>query len=164
MSDPHSTNQLKGAVREVLEERRDAEAQERATRLARQRREQRQVPLVGFLLLGWGFLAWAWVAKPALIFGQKHAPARSAAYETAKLRHALYLERARIDEFRSREGHLPDALKDAGPVEDGVRYDRTPDGYELTGGSGAGALRLTHAMAADSFLGDAIAVLRQDGQ
>lgn len=164
MDDPQSRNSLKGAVREVLEERRDAAAAERAARLAKQRREQRQAPLVLFLLLGWGFLAWAWVAKPTLIFGEPERPRRSSAYEEAKLRHALYLERARIDEYRSREGRLPDSLAEAGPVEDGVRYDRTADGYELSGGAGAAALKLTHAMAADSFLGDAIAVLRKEGQ
>jgi hypothetical protein len=112
--------------------------------------------LVVVAVLAWGVLAWLWIARPAMIFGAgRTAKAMTESERDAFVRYSLYLEKARVEDFRRLNGRLPTSLAEAGPTEDGVTLATTSDGYVLEGTASGTTLRLTERMNADSFLGDA---------
>ncbi len=113
------------------------------------------------LAMGWAFLGYVWIARPAWVFGPSEAVEMTAVRQEAALRFGLYLERARIDDYRDAHGSLPASLELAGPVEDGIVFAPTDSTYVLTGELGAHRLTLTSAMDVDSFLGNSLQALRR---
>jgi hypothetical protein len=101
-------------------------------------------------------LAWLWIAQPAAVFAPGSPAFLSADQREAIARFALYLERARVEQFVADRGRLLATLAEAGEVEDGVQYRSQGQDYTLEIRDGAIQLQLTNRMHADSFLGDAL--------
>ncbi len=76
--------------------------------------------------------------------------------EEPEARYALYLERARVDQYVADSGRFPPTLAEAGEVEPGVVYRSSGADYTLEAKDGAIELILSNRMNADSFLGDAL--------
>lgn len=160
MSDQPSNGELNSALRAVLESKRQEAVDSRATREAARRREANRVPTVVMVVLGWSVLAWMWIAKPAMIFNVAETRTLSPQQVEATARFALFLEKSRVDVYAKTHGRLPARLSDAGPVEEGVAYQRAGSGYVLSREANGASLRLTSSMNADSFLGNSLQVLR----
>lgn len=158
MADTDQHRILEEALRDVVA---DQAATAESQRAARRLRPRKSAPtLIIVAVLAWGALAWLWIARPAAIFGSGvNAVAMTANEQDAFVRYGLYLQRARVERFRAQLGRLPSTLAESGPVEAGVEFATTSDGYVLEAKAGAGTLRLTERMNADSFLGDAVARL-----
>jgi hypothetical protein len=158
MADTDRQRILSEALRDVA---RDQAATAEAERAARRLRLHKHPPTLLILaVLAWGALAWLWIARPAAIFGSgADAVSMTADEQDAYARYGLYLQRARVERFREQQGRLPATLMESGPVETGVVFAATSDGYVLEAQAGAVMLRLTQRMNADSFLGDAVARL-----
>lgn len=159
MDDWERRQKLEAALREAVQTRKPSPAEERSA--ARQARRTNPALAFGSLLLGWGFIAWVWVAQPEFLFGPGPPPPPGLEVQEAQLRYAMFLERARIEAHVQARGRLPATLAEAGPVEDFVFYERTGTGYVLIGERGLIRLRLTNRMAADSFLGESLGILRR---
>ncbi len=101
-------------------------------------------------------LAWLWIARPAAVFAPGTPAIQSAEQREAIARFALYLERARVDQFVAERGRMPTTLAEAGEVEAGVQYHPEGRDFTLDIRDCAIQLRLTNRMNADSFLGDAL--------
>ena len=158
-----SREELHNAIRVAVDAQRQQAVEDRKARDARRRRKSRDTPLYVGLVATWGLLAWLWIARPDAVFNAREAPpALSPAKAEARARYALYLQRSRLEAFRHAHGRLPNTLRDAGPVEDGVTYQRAGNGYVLTRDVSGNSLRLTNTMAVDSFLGSSLDVLRAD--
>ena len=154
MDDQQSRRDLAEALSEVVAERTAVEAADRVARSAPPAARRSVWPV---LVVVWAALAWAWIARPAAIFGPEVPRRLTAAEMDALARNALYLQRARVERFRADSGHLPGVLSEAGEVEEGVTYVVTPPDFVLiTRAGSAQALQLTSRMNADSFLGDAL--------
>lgn len=157
-----SQDDLRDAVRGVMESKRIEASERKAAFASAKKRDDRQLPMV--LLLGalTAILAWAWIARPAVIFGGPPAPiVLSPARAEAQARYALFLERARVDAYRRSHGRNPDQLADAGPVEDGVTYTMSGQGFMLERTANGKVLRLDHAIRPDSFLGGSLDILQR---
>lgn len=115
--------------------------------------------MVLFLLLGWTFLAWAWLARPSAVFVS--GVAQTAEQEEADLRYALYLQASRIREFVDEHDRLPTDLGEAGDVEEGITWVVAGTEWSLSGRSGPHLLELTSLMSTDSFLGNSLERLRR---
>lgn len=113
------------------------------------------------LALGWGFLGYVWIARPAWVFGPPESVEMTAVRRDAALRFGLYLQRGRIDDYLDAHGVLPASLDLAGPVEDGITFAPVGEQYTLVGVLGEQRMTLTSAMDADSFLGNALQALRR---
>jgi hypothetical protein len=150
---------LREAIGDAVTERSKTEAEARNARLKGSRRRNSAVAWAAFVL-GLAGLGYIWTARPAWVFDPLAPAEMSPAQAEATTRFSLFLERARVDDFRDRRGRLPTSLPEAGPVEDGIDYQRIGGGYLLTGASNGVQLRLTDAMDADSFLGNSLRVLR----
>ena len=160
MSEQQSNGELNSALRAVLESKRQEAEESRTAKEEARRRESNRVPTVVMVVVGWGVLAWMWIARPAMIFDVAETPTLSAPQVEATARFALFLERSRIETYARTHGRLPSRLSDAGPVEHGVIYQRAGSGYVLSRDANGVPLRLTNAMNADSFLGNSLQVLR----
>ncbi|MEO5825617.1 MAG: hypothetical protein ABIR59_06995 [Gemmatimonadales bacterium] len=162
LSVPDRQDELRTAVRNVIDSnRQEATARKAAVQAAKQR-EQRQAPMVLLLAALSATLAWAWIARPAAIFGGPPAPAvLSPERAEAQARYALFLERARVDVFRRSHGRYPAKLADAGPVEEGVTYTISGQGFVLERSVNGGVLRLDHAARPESFLGGSLDILQR---
>jgi len=158
--DPNERQQrLEEAVRDAVarQQAKNATEQEAALRPIK----RNQGILVAVLLASWALIGWIWIARPPLIFGP--APedlAPSPAWREASLRFGLTLQRGRIEEYRAQNGRLPPTLEDAGEVEEGITWERADSTFTLTGTDGDLRLVLTDRMAADSFLGNSLDILR----
>lgn len=158
MADTDQHRILSEALRDVVADQAATAKSERAARLVRRRKSPPALIIVA--VLAWGVLAWLWIARPAAIFGSGvGAITMSANEEDAHVRYGLYLQRARVERFREQQRRLPVTLAESGPVESGVVFAATSDGYVLEAQAGAMMLRLTQRMNADSFLGNAVARL-----
>jgi hypothetical protein len=112
------------------------------------------------LLLGWSFIAWIWLSRPEFIFGPGEEQ-QSELVRDASLRFAMYLHHTSLAAYAEEHGgRLPATLADVDAADDDVRYQQHGDGYTLTATVGDWTLLLTDKMDADSFLGDALTVLR----
>lgn len=124
---------------------------------AKPRRVLTQRAVLLALVVVWAGLGWVWIAQPAAIFGPGAPRIPTESEQDALARHALYLQRARIEQFRAESGRLPRELSETGEVEEGVTYVPTPPDYVVTVPTFPGkGLELTNQMDADSFLGDAL--------
>lgn len=158
MADTDQHRILSEALRDVVADQAATAESERVARTVRPRRHPQALLILA--VVGWGALAWIWIARPAWVFGSgTTVPTMTADQQDAHVRYSLYLQRARVERFRERQGHLPATLVEAGPVEDGVVFATTSEGYVLEAQAGATTLRLSEQMNADSFLGDAVARL-----
>ncbi len=92
----------------------------------------RQWLLLALLL----FNAYVWFGKPKwLEFNLPPPPTYD--YYVNGWKVAVYLQRNRIEEYRSTTGHVPSSVQQAGPPVHGVEYTpRTSDTYELQAGNG----------------------------
>ncbi len=117
-------------------------------------RRRRQRLMVLFLVLGWGFLAWAWLARPPALFVP--LVEQTVGQEEAGLRYGLYLQASRIREFAEEHNRLPTDLAEAGDVEEGITWAVAGTEWSLSGRSGPHLLELTSLMSADSFLGNSL--------
>ena len=121
-----------------------------------QRRLTQRAALLALVVV-WAGLGWVWIAQPAAIFGPAAPRIPTDGEREALARHALYLQRARIEQFRAESGRLPRELSEAGAVEEGVTYVPTPPDFVVIVPAFPGkGLELTNQMDADSFLGDAL--------
>ncbi len=155
-------DELRDAVRGVMESKRQEATERKAASAAAKKREDRQLPMVLLLAALAGILAWAWIARPAAIFGGPPAPiVLSPDRAEAQARYALFLERARVDAYRRAHGRNPERLADAGPVEDGVTYTISEQGFVLERTANGKVLRLDHATSPNSFLGGSLDILQR---
>lgn len=122
-------------------------------------RRQRQRLMILFLILGWAFLAWMWLARPAAVFVP--LAEQTAGQEEAELRYGLYLQASRIREFVDEHKRLPASLEEAGDVEAGLTWAVADTEWSLVGRSGPYLLELTSLMSADSFLGNSLERLQR---
>lgn len=159
MDDWERRQKLEQALREAVQPRTPSPAEARMAN--RQGRRTNPAVVAVSLALGWGFIAWIWIAQPEFLFGPGAPPPPSLEVQEARLRYAMFLERSRIEAHVRTRGRLPATLAQAGPVEDSVFYERTGSGYVLIGERGPLRLRLTNLMSADSFLGESLEVLRR---
>ena len=157
MDDWERRQKLEEALRHAVEERQPSPAEQRMQRRAP--RDRSPAGWIAVLIAGWACLAWIWLARPAFVFGPPEPPPPTVEEQEASLRFAMFLQRARVEAYRAARGRLPAALPEAGPVEDGVSYQRLGPDFVITGTRGGLSLRLTTAMDADSFLGRSIEVL-----
>ncbi|MES2306016.1 MAG: hypothetical protein V4558_10925 [Gemmatimonadota bacterium] len=160
MTTPDSReHQLGDAIKGVIDGQRQSATELRDLRADRIRHEghaKYQPGLLLFIVAAWAFIGYVWIARPAFLFEQQPAAALTPVQREARLRYAIYLQRARIDAFKAQNGRLPESLRETGPVESGVQYERTADnGYDIFGASDGTVLRLSDRMSVDSFLGDA---------
>lgn len=152
--------EMANALAEVLSAQRTTSGELKAYRAAAKSRADQPRFQPGWLLIvvfAWGFIAYAWIARPDFLFRVGTTPALSVEQREARMRYAVYLQRARVETFRARAGRLPETLLESGPVERGVEYERiAEDRYEISGSVDGTVLRLGDRMSADSFLGDAV--------
>lgn len=126
--------EAEAAVTAVLQR----EEQKAARLAARERSRHRAAPplrlwLLFALLL---FNAYAWLGRPKwLEFNTPPPPTYD--YYVNGWKVAVYLQRNRIEEYRTTTGHVPASVQQAGPPVHGVAYTpRTATTYELEAGNG----------------------------
>ena len=115
----------------------------------------------GVLVVGMVLLAWIWTARPAWVFGDP-PPVPTRATLESRARYAIYIQRMRVEDHLRRVGRLPDRLAALG-ADPGVPVVLLPkpDGsYDLRAEVEGTPLLFNSRMRADSFLGDALTVLR----
>jgi hypothetical protein len=110
----------------------------------------------------WLVVAWLLVATPAIARGPEDRPWQpTVAQREASLRYGLWLARDRVEGFRREHGRLPSFLAEAGVADPSVTLlvegERQ---YTLEGRDGPMRLSLESTMAADSFLGSSLTLLR----
>ncbi|MDX2261911.1 MAG: hypothetical protein SFU84_09480 [Gemmatimonadales bacterium] len=110
----------------------------------------------------WLVVAWLLLATPAIARGPMDRPWQAPVAEReASLRYGLWLARDRVDGFRRENGRLPSFLAEAGVLDTSltlvVEGERN---FTLEGRDGPMRLSLASAMAADSFLGSSLRLLR----
>ena len=131
---------------EVARETREKTAPRKARRVSR--------PKLLFTFLLVTASIFVWVAQPTA--PAEEIPPPSVVVQEASLRFAMYLKRARIEEYRQLNGRFPVSMDEA----DGIGYrlitDRT---YELSGTTGAVSLLLKSSESPDEFLGTSIGTL-----
>lgn len=158
--DPDKKREFSQALNEVLVAHRDSEDELRQVRAVRERRDRgpnHRPWLTLFIVVAWAFVAYVWIARPAFLFEGPTPTETTASQREARLRYAVYLQRGRVAAYRTEHGRLPETLREAGPVEEGVEYERTSDSsYTVFGTVDGTVLRLSDRMSADSFLGDAL--------
>lgn len=157
MDDWERRQKLEEALRDAVKDRQPSPAEHRSAR--RGGRKRNPAVAVAILVLGWACIGWVWLARPAFVFGPADPPPPSAEVREASLRFAMFLEYRRVEAYRAQRGRLPTALTEAGPVEEGVSYQRAGSGFTLIGQRDGITLRLTDAMNPDSFLGRSLEVL-----
>ena len=163
MTTPERQDELVSALQAVLEDRTKAEADDRAERARRRAgRPRPQWPAVLVLVAALAAIGWIWTARPAVIFGPGTHPPRTADARVARLRFALYLQHARVRQHVATQGRVPASLAEAGPVEEGVTLEAAGGEWAVRGVVDGTTLVLTDRMDADSFLGNAVQVLRED--
>lgn len=153
MQEHDNRQELANALQAVVDER-NAGTQSTGRVPTRPPAPQRRLLIVG--AAGMVLLAWLWIAKPAAVFDPAGPAFLSADQREAIARYALYLERARVDQYVADSGRLPPTLAEAGEVERGVVYRSNGADYTLEAKDGAIELILSNRMNADSFLGDAL--------
>lgn len=158
--DPDNQREFGAALKDVLAAQNDSDNELKEARALRKRHEAQtkyQPGLLLFIVAAWAFIGYIWLARPAFIFDGPSAVALTPDQREARMRYAIYLQRGRVASFQAEHGRLPESLRDTGPVESGVEYERTSDTrYDVFGSVDGTVLRLSDRMAADSFLGDAI--------
>lgn len=116
------------------------------------RRVSRPKLLFTFLLVTASIFVW--VAQPTA--PAEEIPEPPSVVQEASLRFAMYLKRARVEEYRQLNGRFPASMDEA----DGIGYrlitDRT---YELSGTSGGVTLVLKSSESPNAFLGTSIETL-----
>ena len=168
MPDQLRKKELGDALNDVLDSQHASEGELRDARALRRKRGSQakyQPGLILFIVAAWGFIGYVWVARPGFIFGGQQAGILSPVEREARLRYGIYLQHGRVTAFRARSGRLPESLREAGPVEAGVEYERTTDdNFEVFGTADGTVLKLSDRMSADSFLGDALSRLLRPNQ
>jgi hypothetical protein len=115
---------------------------------------------IRFLIIGWVLIAWIWLARPAFLFEAEDAELGEANRE-ASLRFGMVLQKNAIDEYtEANGGRLPERWSELGEPDEDIEVERAGGGYVITATAGELTLRLTDAMDADSFLGDALQLLQ----
>lgn len=159
MNDWERRQRLQEALRDAVQDRTPTPAEARTGR--RRTRERNPAQTVMMLLAAWAFIAWAWMARPAFLFGPGAPPPPPPEVAEASLRFAMFLEYRRVKAFEVARGRLPTSLGETGPVEADVSYRRVPGGFVISGARGPIALTLTSRMNADSFLGQSLEILQR---
>lgn len=113
-------------------------------------------------LSSWLMVVWLLLATPAVARGPEDRPWQAAtAQREASLRYGLWLAHDRVEGFRRDHGRLPSFLAEAGVQDSGltlvVQGERA---YTIEGRDGPMRLSLGSTMAADSFLGSSLRLLR----
>lgn len=158
MDDQERQDALEAAVRDAV-----ATHAQRPAAPRRAAPPHRQTPLILGVLAGWVVIGWIWLAQPAALFDPAPVPEASPATREARLRFGMYLQHQEIAAFARDSGRLPHALSELAidPAE-GIRWEVDAQGaWALVGTDGEVTLRLTEGMAADSFLGQSLAILRE---
>ena len=156
MDDRARKEALLEAVRELVPEQPGpAEEPRRGTGTGRPARA------AASLVVSWAFLGWLWIARPAWVFGPPPPTPVTAAERDAAMRMSLWLERGRIEEFVEEHGRRPGGLEDTGRVAGEVSWIRQGSGYVLSVTLDSSTLIMSDRMDADSFLGNALEVLRR---
>jgi hypothetical protein len=124
---------------------------------------KRETPLIVAILVGWAVIGWIWLAQPAIIFGPTPSAAVKPIEREARLRFGMYLQHQEILAFTQDSGRLPTSLDELElEAPDGVTLEFDARGsWALVGSDGELQLRLAEAMAADSFLGNSVAILQE---
>lgn len=156
---------LAAAHRAVLE-REERRRADRRSGLDRRLRAPAAVDQTWFAAAaaGWLVVFLVLLTPPAFLRPPAPAPYRppEGALE-ASLRYGLWLADHRVGDFVAREGRLPSFLAESGSGDPAITMEVTGErSYRLVGRAGELELVLTDRMAADSFLGSSLAVLRPE--
>lgn len=158
MDEVERSQRLETAVRDAVANQAERDRTDHKRVLHPVKRRQRM--LVVLLLLSWVTMGWIWSTKPAFIFGTEGG-SESPQRQEASLRFGMVLELSRARDFHDQTGHWPSSLAElGGEVEDGVSGAREGNGFVTQGSAGDLHLKLTDQMAADSFLGRSLRILR----
>ncbi len=111
----------------------------------------------------WAALAWLLLFPPAF---SRPEPSRTfvppAELREASLRYGLWLADQRVQAFIQRNARVPSHLSEIGVADLQLAIEPTGDrSYELVARDSSMTVRLSSAMAADSFLGSALASLME---
>ena len=158
MDDQARQHALEDAVRDAV-----ATHAQRAESPREPRTPPRQATMLLAIVTGWAVIGWIWLAQPAALFGPAGPAAASPAEREARLRFGMYLQHQEIVAFMADSGRLPHSLEEAAidPSEH-IRWEFDAQGeWTLEGTDGELRLRLTEGMAADSFLGSSLTILRE---
>jgi hypothetical protein len=100
------------------------------------------------------------VLQPAWLFSSAPPPEPPAVQE-ASLRLTMFRAIELINAYRAVQGRLPTTLAEAGADTTGLRYERTADGYTVTGTNGPRTLTYTWPADPHEFLGNSYQIIRQ---
>ena len=156
-----SGQEMAGALADVLKEQSE-KAQTRKGDGPRGRRNTPPVTWVAFVLLC-AFSGYLWVGSPDWLLPAPPEPV-SAALEDAGLRMEVFNQALLVEEFRDREGRLPNSLFEAGDPLSEVDY-RVVNGqvYRLAAESETGRVEYTSSDSLELFLGDAAWTIKGGG-
>ncbi|MEO8478433.1 MAG: hypothetical protein ABI542_02285 [Gemmatimonadota bacterium] len=160
MDEAERNQRMESAVRDAVANQADQDRTEHERAMVPLKRRQRR--LWALLLLSWVAIIWIWSTKPAFIFGVEGGGASPVRRE-ASLRFGMVLEQSRAREYHDQTGQWPSSLVElGGEGENGVTGAPAGSGFLIKGSSGDLQLELTDRMAADSFLGRSLQILRTD--
>ena len=98
--------------------------------------------------------AWVWIFPPDTIRIER-PPEPTVAEEEASLRRAIFLQNSAIQQYRIKNGHIPEELEEAGPAFDGMEYIQlTRREYRLRGRSERVTLSYSSTEPIEDFVGD----------
>ena len=156
-----SGKDMADALADVLKDQSE-KAQLRQKRGARGKKTTSTFTWVALIILSI-FSAYLWVGSPSWL--QPRAPDPiSPALEDAGLRMEVFHQALLVEDFREREGRLPNSLSEAGDPFSEVDFVRG-DGqtYRLTASGASGTVEYASIDSLELFLGDAPQVIRGGG-
>ena len=105
--------------------------------------------------------AWVWIFPPDAIRIQRPSEP-TVAEEEASLRRAMFFQNSAIQQYHSENGHIPEALDEAGPAFDGMEYIRlTQREYRLRGRSEHVTLSYSSNEPIEDFVRDDLDVIEE---
>ena len=154
-----SGKDMADALADVLKDQSE-KAQRREVQGPRGKRTTATGTWVALIILS-VFSAYLWVGSPSWL--QPRAPDPiSPALEDAGLRMEVFHQALLVEDFRDREGRLPNSLSEAGDPFSEVQYSRENGQiYRLAFGGTAGTVEYTSTDSLELFLGDAPSVIRE---
>lgn len=116
-------------------------------------RTRRRGMIVLLVLMG-AFTAYAWIARPAFIWGAPPAPP-SPDVQEANLRMAMFLFGMRVDRYKMANRTYPQSLAELGDSVRGISYQRLSDStFELRGTAANRDVVFRNDMRSADFLGN----------
>lgn len=116
--------------------------------------EGRRNGLIVLTVLMSAFTLYAWIGRPAFIWGPPITPPPPEVQE-ANLRMAMFVLGMRVDRFKKEHRAYPQSLSEVGDSIRGMSYQRLNDStFELRGKAANREIVFRNTMASDEFLGN----------